>query len=133
MFRGSCLCGAVRYEFDAVPEYAGHCHCKMCRKAHGAAFGSYAIVPGDRFRFTSGSEDVAEYASSPGIARTFCRHCGSPLQFIRKERDELGVTLGSIDSGPELRLNFQVWTSVRAAWCPADEDLPAYETDLPRE
>ncbi len=130
MFKGSCLCGAVEYEFDAMPEYAGHCHCSMCRKAHGAAFGSYAIVPKDRFRFTSGAENLAVYESSPGIVRTFCRRCGSPLQFIREERKDLGVTLGTIESGPEIKLNFQVWTGVRAAWCPDIEDLPSCETDL---
>ncbi|MEX2525983.1 MAG: GFA family protein [Gammaproteobacteria bacterium] len=130
MFQGSCLCGAVKYEFDAAPEYTGHCHCAMCRKAHGAAFGTYAIIPKESFRFTGGLDSIAEYCSSPGIVRTFCRHCGSTLQFIREDRGDLGVTVGTIDSGPELELNFQVWTSVRADWGRIDDDLPSYETDL---
>ena len=41
--QGSCLCGGVRYETTAPLQGASHCHCSMCRKAHGAAFGSYGV------------------------------------------------------------------------------------------
>ncbi|MGH8286041.1 MAG: GFA family protein, partial [Steroidobacteraceae bacterium] len=40
MIRGSCLCGGVRFEIDGPVGRASHCHCSMCRKAHGAAFGT---------------------------------------------------------------------------------------------
>src|SRR5207249_145423 len=37
---GSCLCGDVAFEL--VPgDWMGHCHCSMCRKAHGAAFATH--------------------------------------------------------------------------------------------
>ena len=49
MNRGSCLCGSVRYEVRGLLEPASHCHCSMCRKAHGAAFGSYARVQRNDF------------------------------------------------------------------------------------
>lgn len=39
---GSCLCGAVRYQVDGPPKRVAHCHCTLCQKHHGAAFGSYA-------------------------------------------------------------------------------------------
>ena len=38
MIAGSCLCGAVAYEADALSGPIGHCHCRTCRKAHSAAF-----------------------------------------------------------------------------------------------
>jgi hypothetical protein len=31
MVRGSCLCGAVRYEADAPFKWMAHCHCSICR------------------------------------------------------------------------------------------------------
>ena len=49
MLHGSCLCGAIRYEIDGPLGAAGHCHCTMCRKAHGAAFGTYSRVKRDAF------------------------------------------------------------------------------------
>ena len=77
MHSGSCLCGAVKYATDAPIESASHCHCSQCRKAHGAAFGSYGNVPWSSFRWVAGEESVARYHSSPGVTRTFCRQCGA--------------------------------------------------------
>lgn len=33
---GGCLCGAVRYQVEGEPLYAGFCYCVDCRKASGA-------------------------------------------------------------------------------------------------
>ena len=44
MLRGSCLCGTVRYEIRGPVGRVSHCHCAMCRKAHGAAFATYGRV-----------------------------------------------------------------------------------------
>lgn len=32
MIEGSCLCGAVRWSFDGVPESATACNCTACRR-----------------------------------------------------------------------------------------------------
>lgn len=32
MIEGTCLCGAVRWSFDAVPESATACNCTACRR-----------------------------------------------------------------------------------------------------
>jgi hypothetical protein len=37
-YTGGCLCGALRYEADAEPLYAGLCYCTDCRKASGSGF-----------------------------------------------------------------------------------------------
>src|SRR5438094_273119 len=47
---GGCLCGAVRYEIEGKLRHITHCHCGMCRKAHGAAFATYASLARRRFR-----------------------------------------------------------------------------------
>ena len=36
----SCLCGSVTWEITAEPFQAFNRHCKLCRKAHGSAFGA---------------------------------------------------------------------------------------------
>ena len=56
MLTGSCLCGAIAYEADAGLTRIVHCHCRTCRKTHGAAFSSVTAVPREAFRWTRGSE-----------------------------------------------------------------------------
>jgi hypothetical protein len=77
MLRGSCLCGRVRYEMRGPVGRVSHCHCAMCRKAHGAAFATYGRVERSDFAVVSGAEDIASYRSSPEVMRTFCKRCGS--------------------------------------------------------
>ena len=40
MHQGSCLCGSIRYVIDDNLKFIVNCHCRFCRKAHGAAFTS---------------------------------------------------------------------------------------------
>ena len=64
---GGCLCGGVRYEISGALRQASHCHCAMCRKHHGAAFGCYGSARRAEFRWTSGALLIGRFASSPGI------------------------------------------------------------------
>ncbi|MDZ7863754.1 GFA family protein [Acidovorax sp.] len=100
-YRGSCLCGAIHYEARAEIKGASHCHCGMCRKAHGAAFGSYGNVPVGSFSFTRGADLVKHRASSPGVTRSFCPECGSPLTWHSEHGDAaawMSFSLGTLDT-----------------------------------
>ena len=55
---GSCLCGAVQFEVTLPVKANVHCHCSMCRKAHGAAFATFANAYPSGFRFTAGEAQV---------------------------------------------------------------------------
>ena len=124
MIRGSCLCGSVRYEVRGPLGPATHCHCSMCRKAHGAAFGSYARVQRSDFSLLSGADDIVSYQSSPDVARTFCRHCGSTLQFIRSTRpDTFSLALGTLDDDPGVRPSIHIFIESKAPWYEITDDL----------
>ncbi len=43
-FSGACMCGAVRYRAEGPALFHCHCHCRWCRKAHGAAFVTWTGV-----------------------------------------------------------------------------------------
>ncbi|MEJ2132730.1 MAG: GFA family protein [Gammaproteobacteria bacterium] len=127
--RGSCLCGEVRYEIDGEMGRMGHCHCSMCRKAHGAAFGTYGVVDKDRFRFVAGEDLVTSYASSPDVNRTFCSRCGATLQFITRDAGHLGVAVGTLDDDPGIRPSYHIWTDSKAPWWAIDDDLWSHPTE----
>ncbi len=76
---GGCLCGNVKYEISGDLFMAAYCHCSMRRKAHGSAFRPRSLVWSKDFRWVQGNEAIGDYSSSPGVHRTFCRNCGSPL------------------------------------------------------
>ncbi len=102
IYLGSCLCGQVRYEARAQIKAVSHCHCGMCRKAHGAAFASYGAVPVAQFAITHGARHLRTYPSSPGVERCFCAGCGSPLTWQRTSGEFSGwicLALGTLDTG----------------------------------
>jgi hypothetical protein len=123
---GGCLCEAVRYEVRGDLLRAGSCHCSMCRKAHGAAFGTYAEVPEGGFRWTRGEDLVRVYASSPEGGRAFCSRCGSTLGAV--EKDELRwLTLGTVDGDPGIRPQAHIFVASKAPWDEINDDLPRFD------
>ena len=95
---GSCLCGAVRFELSAPPTELVHCHCRMCQKGHGAAYATFARVAHSAFAVIRGQDCIGTYRSSDQARRTFCRLCGSTLQFIRDESQTFGLAASAFDT-----------------------------------
>jgi hypothetical protein len=125
MLTGTCLCSRVRYEIDGKIGPVAHCHCVTCRKAQGGAFCTNAPVRRKYFRLLSGADCVAEFESSPGKKRCFCRHCGSPLWSRRDaDPDTIRIRLGLLNSDPERRPLAHVWLSEKAPWYEITDDLP---------
>jgi len=123
---GNCLCGAVSYEISGSLKAAGHFHCSMCRKSHGAAFATWAHVNPGQFRWTSGVEFVARYESSPGKERCFCKKCGSPLG-LSDSGKITEVVLGTVDGDPGVRPGEHIFVGSKASWYEIVDALPQYE------
>ena len=128
MVRGSCLCGGVRYEITGPLRGALNCHCSMCRKAHGAAFSTNAVVPTDMLTVTSGADLLSEYQSSPNRRKCFCSNCGSQLFIRRLDKPEFTVvTLGTIDGDPRARAERHVFVGSKASWYEIADALPQFK------
>lgn len=128
MIRGSCLCGSVRYEVHGALGPISHCHCSMCRKAHGAAFGTYASVRRSDFAWRGGEEHVVAYRSSPAVTRTFCGRCGATLQFIVDARPEsFALALGTLDDDPGARPALHIFVTSKAPWYEITDALPRHD------
>lgn len=80
---GQCLCAAVRFEIDYPAFWAWHDHSRASRVAHGAVYATYVGTWRKRFRITAGERDMTRYEDKTGGARSFCRHCGTPLIYER--------------------------------------------------
>lgn len=132
MITGSCLCGAVRYEYGGEFGTITVCHCSDCRKAQGSASVVAAPVEADKFHWTQGRDMISEYESSPGKKRAFCRQCGAPL-YSRKD-DSPGVLrlrMGTIDTPTDARPAAHIFAANLPAWAAMDDALPRYERHEP--
>lgn len=126
MIHGSCLCGAVRFQLDGTPQFINHCHCSMCRKAHGAAFGSFLHADSSGFRWLSGEAKVQNYESSPGNMRAFCKTCGSNVPVLEDQGSHVIVPAGSIDGDPHARPIVHIHTASKAPWFQITDALPQF-------
>jgi len=104
----------------------------MCRKAHGAAFATYAPVRREDFAWLQGASLVRAYPSSPGVTRTFCERCGSTLQFIKSDDPEcIELALGILDDDPEVRPALHIWVDSKAPWDAITDRLPCHSEEPP--
>jgi len=122
---GSCLCGGITYEVSGPLKGVLNCHCKMCRKAHGAAFRTRASVKSEDFQFLSGEKLLTYFESSKGEYRSFCKVCGSVI-ITRFDHDPkyLGFALGTLDTDPKVQIEQHVFVGDKAPWFEITDVLP---------
>ncbi|MEX0696941.1 MAG: GFA family protein [Dongiaceae bacterium] len=124
-YSGGCLCGAVRYRAEGPPRSVVYCHCRMCQRAAGAPVVPWATFPAAGFAVSAG--DIAEFASSPGARRGFCKRCGTPLTFREiAEPDWIDITVASLDDPAALPPQDHIWTESSVSWLRIDDDLPRH-------
>lgn len=122
--RGQCLCGEVRYEASGPVGEMWYCHCRECRKASGAGFGTWIAAHG--VRWLAGEERVVRVASSGGLTRAFCAQCGTVLPALRAAGGAL-LPAGGLDRVGAQRPSCHAFVAGRAPWLPVcDGDLPAF-------
>jgi hypothetical protein len=62
---GGCLCGQLRWEADAGPDYMGNCYCADCRKASGSGFIPFMGYAADRPAWAALPEGVKVFETMP--------------------------------------------------------------------
>ena len=121
---GNCLCGAIQFTANGPSKWCAHCHCNLCRLAHGAGYVTWVGYESAQVQVTRGESQLKWYASSKGAQRGFCKTCGSSL-FFRSERwaGELHIALanikGKIDRPPQANVFFDTHVD----WMPVDSTL----------
>ena len=129
MNEASCLCGAVTWAIDAPINHISHCHCSRCRKAHGVAFATYAMVPADPVRMT-GRDHVVRWESSPGFHRCFCGTCGSVVPGDAYE-GAMFLPVGNFDGDPAARPVAHIFVASKAPWYEITDSLLRFDAYPP--
>ncbi len=122
--RGGCLCGAVRFEIDLPSKWCAHCHCSMCRRAHGAGYVTWVGFESDHFNLKTGDHHLAWYESSTGARRGFCGTCGSTMLFESEHwPGETHVALACIHEPIDRKPRVNAFFDAHVDWMPIDESL----------
>ena len=126
--RGSCLCGGIAWEIEGPLVWNSHCHCSMCRKAHGAAFATFVGGDARGFRWLRGEDLVTRYQSSPGGPRAFCSICGAVVPVLSFDGAMAFLPLGNSDDEPSLQPQGHIYVASKAPWFELPDDgLPRFD------
>ncbi len=120
--RGSCLCGAVRFEVVEPFERVTYCHCTNCKKISGSGGTVNGRASSEAIKVLAGEEQLRSYQPQEGTAKTFCSVCGSNLFGGGwPDSPSASVRLSALDSSFDRAPEAHTFVRSVAAW----ETLPA--------
>jgi hypothetical protein len=131
-YSGGCLCGALRYEAEGEPKFAGHCYCADCRKASGSGFIPFMGFPSSAVRFSGQTRTFTTKAASGADAvRNSCPVCGS-LVFggVLGKAKVHTIYAGTLDDPTLFRPTIAVFTRNRPTWAEIPPGLTIYERGM---
>lgn len=124
--KGHCLCKAVQYAAQGEPVWCAHCHCADCRRHTGSAVATFVCFEKDRFALTAG--EFRKFESSPGVYRSFCASCGTPMAYERDELPgEIHLYLGTLDHPEEIYPTLEVFCRERLPWLKLEVAGPSFD------
>ena len=127
-YTGGCLCGAIRYEFDADPETVYICHCTDCQKISASAFGISVRVKVGDFKITKGEPASFDTVADSGRTKTglFCATCGT--RFGGGVRGpQVVLRGGSLDDPNWFQPVAHIWTRSAQAWFPFNDGMTKFD------
>lgn len=126
IMRGHCLCKAVQYAVSGQPNWCAHCHCGDCRRHTGSAVATFVGVEKDSLTLTTG--EFERFESSPGVYRSFCAKCGTPMAYERNDLPtEIHLYLGTLEHPEEISPTLEVFCRERLPWLKLTVDGPSFE------
>lgn len=127
MYKGSCLCGEIRFELNGPINDIVFCHCSECRRVQGSAFATNGNVAKSDFRYIAGENLLTAFESSPGKTKYFCSKCGSPMLSTNANfPDSARVRLGTIQTDITERPGCHIFVESKANWDNITDDLPQF-------
>ena len=88
---------------------------------------TYAGYAGDGFDVEKG--EPARFNSSPGVIRSFCGQCGTPLTYESKRwPGEVHIFVCTLDRPETLAPQAHVHVAERLSWLHTNDGLPEFQT-----
>jgi len=121
--KGSCLCGAVRFEITGKPLSLSYCHCARCRKQAGLS-AAVLMVRREDFCLLAGADQIRRYEPQApwNHVRAFCGICGSPLGEPSGTHEVFPVAASALDDDPLVRPVLHQNLAARPDWHAVADD-----------
>ena len=132
--KGSCLCGAVKYEVTGEAKRFYHCHCSRCRKATGTGHATNLFLQPGMLEWLSGEEQIRAFKppEAKRFTNSFCVTCGSRLPRQIKDSDVVIIPSGSLDDDAPIKPQARIFSGSRASWSCGGDELPVYPEYAPQ-
>ena len=122
MHKGHCLCGQLRFEAAGEPRWVAYCHCASCRRHTASPVTCFVNFKSSSINI---SGDRTLYKSSPGITRSHCGICGTPIAFETAQRPgEIDLYLNAFDQPESFTPQGHSCFEEHIPWFDTRDDLP---------
>ena len=122
MHKGSCLCGAVRFEAAGELEGPDACHCSQCRKTSGHYWASTNVKRTDLK--LEGEDNITWYQSSETVRRGFCKTCGAALFWDPAGKEKTSIAMGAFDKPTGTKLAIHIFVADKGDYYEIGDGLP---------
>ncbi|MDA7964295.1 GFA family protein [Ruegeria sp.] len=121
--KGRCFCGAVGFEVDPPVLSCVTCHCESCRRQCSAPMVAYFGIRDGKWRWTGDEPRI--FNSSPGVERSFCPTCGTPMSFRSTAMsDVMHLYVAALEDPEALQPTLHVAYEEKLSWLKLDDGLP---------
>ncbi len=124
MYKGGCMCGAVRYEVRGPIRDVIACHCEQCRRASGHYIAATAAHP-EHLTITK-DDGLSWYEGTTHIRRGFCKLCGSTLFFDHGSEYPTGIAAGSLDDSDGVKIAAHIWIDEAGSYYEVPAGAPKF-------
>jgi hypothetical protein len=119
------MCGATHYSAPGNALWAMVCHCRDCQRASGADHVSWLGLSRDAVTWNGPRRT---YQSSPGVTRSFCGACGTPMSYETEDLpDETHVYAPGLDDLSIYRPTAHIYWSEHVPWLTSLAGLPRHQ------
>lgn len=125
MHRGSCLCGAIKFEVTGALPPPTACHCTECRRASGHYWAS-TEVPRTALAIEA-PDAVTWFRSSEKVRRGFCATCGSSVFWDPIYKDWIAIAMGAFDQPTGTQLAMHIFVAEKGDYYQLGDGLPQNE------
>lgn len=126
-FDGGCLCSHVRFHTTGTANNVSNCHCRLCQKASGAAFVTWAEFPQAQVTWLENKPHWR--ASSDKAERGFCPNCGGAVSFRYSGSANVDVAVALFDHPEAFPPSHDIFTESAQPWTALDAAIPHYKRE----